>query len=86
MLWGMAPSDNSGRITLHRVPRRFAVALLAALAMLLVQLFGLGEHFGEAHADLYIERGLEGLLLLSTYMGWAGLTSWLKDPERSVID
>lgn len=82
----MAPSDHRGHITLHRVPRRFVVALLTALAMVLVQLFGVAEHFGAAEVDMYIEKGLEGMLLLATYMGWAGLTSWLKDPERSVID
>ncbi len=79
-------ADHSGKITLHRVPRRYLVAFLTALALLIFKISGLGAELGDDQVVMYVERGLEGALALATYFGWAGPASWIKDPEKSVID
>lgn len=79
--------DQSGRITLHRVPRRYLVAFLSALALLLLSIFDLTDRLGgDEQIEMYVERGLEGVLVLASYLGWAGLAAAIKDPARSVID
>jgi hypothetical protein len=86
----MAIEDQSGRITLYTVPRRFVVSLLTSLLLVVVHLLhGLGwieAVIPEDEGVLLVERVLTAIVLLSSYMGWAGLRNWLSDPTRSTVD
>ena len=83
----MATEDHSGKVTLYRVPRRYLVALLTSIAMVLVHLFDLTERLGgDADIALIVDRVLEGVVVLATYMGWAGLASWLRDPKKDAVE
>lgn len=83
----MAPLDHSGSITLYRVPRRYLVALLSSVLMVVFHVFDVAERLGgDADVAIIVDRVLEGVVVIATYMGWAGLATWLKDPEKSIVD
>jgi hypothetical protein len=82
----MATESHAGKITLHRVPRSIMVAMLVAVLSFVVHMLGGGEKLVGVDLAVYVDRVLEGLVMLSTYFGWSGLASALKDPAKSVID
>ena len=82
----MSTTDHSGKVTLHRVPRPVLVAMIVAILVFVAHLLGLGEKVAGVELATYVERGLDGVVVLATYFGWSGLASAVKDPTKSVID
>lgn len=82
----MATEDHSGKVTLHRVPRSILIAMLVAVISFVIHVLGGGEKLVGVDLAAYVDRVLKGIVVLSTYFGWARLASALKDPAKSVID
>jgi len=80
------PGQHTGKLTLHRVPRPILVAALVAVLVFLAHLFGMGEKVAGADLAEFVNRALDGIVLISTAFGYGSLAHALQDPNKSVVD